>query len=599
MQKRALTIILSVLLVLSTGLSPYQPLVFGQVNYDDAIQEKEKEKQNKQGELDESKERQFLYEQEGLTTLQRLTALQTDITNTQNEITAKENRLVELTTEVERKSAELADAKKKYDGTTLSLYKESRRTMVEIFFSSEGVEELLRQMGFRKFGIGFLLTKVRDFQSEYQSLADSYNELSRESSEMKALIAQLQEMTQILEKERQMYAQMIAQESSRQQQLVSEIANITAEQSQLIAQKMAASDTGTSVGEYEDSSEELPAPPFSPAFAVASVGIFHRLGLSQYGAYGRAKAGQTADQILMAYYNAQLVQNFPVPEQIYVSGHGWMPFEDQYLKGIAEMPASWAQSGGFEALKAQAIIARSYAIAFTNGGVNHICADQNCQVYYAPKVTDPSASEWHRAVAETRGQVLVNSAGNAISAFYVMTAGGYTRLPEDFDVFGKKGTNREYLKRIVDKAPDGKAYDGPGYGDCPWYHKVWYCDAANARSTGCVRDAHPWLSTEEMLDLLNASLLPEGYNSYLSNPSLGGWSYDQVRLTLTSLGVSPIGDISNLAIVNSNEGYTSTIVVYTSAGLREVGGKRFYDVYRLRSRGNLWLKSGLYDIVQR
>lgn len=584
-------------LVFSAILVSAATFVSAQSDIDVAIQEKEEKKQEKQGELNESKERQFLYEQEGLTITQRLSALETDIANAQAEISAKETSLNELTAEVETKAEAMNIAKEKINITSFSLYKQSRRSIVEVLFSSDGMESLLRQMGFKKFGVGFLISKMREFQQEYLSLADDYNAVSRQVAEVKDHIDMLGVMTSELENEKAMYAQMVSEEASRQQLLVSEIANITAEQSALIASKIQATESGTSVGEYEDQSEELPAPQFLPAYAVASVGMWHRIGLSQYGAYGRAKAGQTYDVILSAYYNATLVQNYAVPEQIYVSGYGWMSFEDQYLKGIAEMPTYWAQSGGYEALKAQAVIARSYALAFTGGGVGHICADAHCQVYYHPKVYDPAAAEWHRAVAETRGQVLVDSSGNAIAAYYIMTAGGYTRLPSDFDVGW--GGYREYLKRVIDKDANGRAYDGPGYGDCPWYHKVWYCDANNHRNTGCALDGHPWLTADEMLDLFNSALLPEIYNSYLSNPSRGGWSHEQVRTKLMELGISPITDIQNLTLVNSDEGYTITVVVHTSGGLREVGGKRFYDVYRLRSRGNLWLKSGLYDIVVR
>jgi hypothetical protein len=597
MNSRLFSVPLSGILVVLIFSVAVVPFVLAVDDIDQAIEEMDEEKRAKQGALDESKERQFLYEQEGLTISERLAALQLDLTNISAEIAAKESALSEKMVQVEEKSQELSAAKVKVEETTLSLYKASRRSIVEILFSSDGMEELLRQMGFRRFGVGFLLTKMRGFHTEFVQIADEYNMLSRESAQLQTTIEELQSQTATLEGERIMYENMVAEESSRQQQLIGEIANITEEQVALIEEKMAATDSGTSVGEYEDQSEELPTPPFAPAYAVASVGLWHRLGMSQYGAYGRAKAGQTYDQILAAYYNATLVQHYAVPSQIYVSGYGWMPFEDQYMKGIAEMPTYWSQSGGYEALKAQAVIARSYALAYTGGGVGHICADAHCQVYYEPKAFDVAAAEWHRAVAETQGQVLVDSAGNPIAAYYIMTAGGYTRLPADFDVGW--GGYKEYLKRVIDKDASGKAYDGPGYGDCPWYHKVWYCDANNSSKTGCVPDGHPWLTADEMLDLLNSALLPEDYNAYLSNPSQGGWSYEQVRNKLAELGISPVADIQDLTLVNSDEGYTSSVVVHTSGGLREVGGKRFYEVYRLRSRGNLWLKSGLYDIVVR
>lgn len=588
MNRRFFAILVSAVFFATMFTSAIVPFVSALDDIDEAIRGKDEEKEDRQGELDKSKKRQLLYEQEGLTIAQRLVALETDMANTQQEVSEKEQALADLNSQLGTKTVELETAKMKVDGTTLSLYKESRRSIVEILFSSEGMEELLRQMGFRKFGMGFLLSEMKDYQTDYLSLANDFNAASREAEKMKTLITELQGMTVELASERIMYEQMVAEEASKQAQLIGEIANITAEQEALLLEKMAATEESTTIGEYEDVAVDLPAVPFSPAYAIASVGYPHRVGLSQYGAYGRAKAGQKCEEIILSYFNAEVTSNYLVPDEIYVSGYGWMPFEGQYLKGIAEMPTYWAQTGGFEALKAQAILARSYALAYTQGGVGHICADQNCQVYYAPKVSDPAGAEWHRAVQETAGMVLIYD-GQPVKAFYASTAGGYTRLPSDFDVWGNNGSNLSYLKRVVDKAGDGKAYDGPDYGASPWYYKVWYTSS----------DIHPWLSQEEMIDLLNSALLPESDNQHLSHPDLGGWSYETVRTELVSLGTAPIDSIVQLTVINSPEGYTSSIRVQTVDGMREVNGWRFNNVFKLRSRGHLALWSSLYDIVVR
>ena len=96
-----------------------------------------------------------------------------------------------------------------------------------------------------------------------------------------------------------------------------------------------------------------------------------------------------------------------------------MSFEDNYLLGIAEMPASWADSGGFEALKAQAVAARGYALR----AGKPICITESCQVYKASKAANPPDS-WRRAVSETRGQVVV-AGGQILSTWYAATSGGF------------------------------------------------------------------------------------------------------------------------------------------------------------------------------
>ena len=55
-------------------------------------------------------------------------------------------------------------------------------------------------------------------------------------------------------------------------------------------------------------------------FHVEGGGWGHGVGMSQYGAYGRAQAGQTAEQILGFYYRGAQVEALPMPSGIRV----WM-----------------------------------------------------------------------------------------------------------------------------------------------------------------------------------------------------------------------------------------------------------------------------------
>ncbi|HVM08151.1 MAG TPA: SpoIID/LytB domain-containing protein [Acidimicrobiales bacterium] len=84
---------------------------------------------------------------------------------------------------------------------------------------------------------------------------------------------------------------------------------------------------------------------------------------------------------------------------------------DDYVKGISEVPNSWP----IEALKAQAIAARTYALweyhrqgagAYRAAGA-HICATQACQVYTGlAKEQSPNSERWVAAVEATTSQVL-------------------------------------------------------------------------------------------------------------------------------------------------------------------------------------------------
>lgn len=364
---------------------------------------------------------------------------------------------------------------------------------------------------------------------------------------------------------------------------------------QLIAKKLSATSRFMSVGEYETAWEDLPEPPFANAFAVFSYGYPHRVGMSQYGAYGRSKDGQDYKEILEAYYDDIEITEHDCPDEIEVQGVGKIDFEDNYLRGIAEMPSSWGDKGGMEALKAQAIAARTYALAYTNNGEGSICNSESCQVYLASKVDNDAAAKWHEAVEETKGEVMLHG-GSPIKAWYSSTAGGYTRLPTDFDV--KWSSTPGYIKRIHDADDDGNAYDGPEYGNSPWFYKAWF-SASN--------DDHPWLHEEEIRDLLNAALLyvrdSDKYGGHLvqEDPISGpeGWSKEEVREALEDEGIDPLDEVLGVVSVSANEGYTDHLQVETSSGSRTVDGRAFYSIFVRRSPGYLALWSSLYDIARR
>ncbi len=100
---------------------------------------------------------------------------------------------------------------------------------------------------------------------------------------------------------------------------------------------------------------------------------------------------------------------------------------DDYVAGIAEMPARWPQ----EALKAQAVAARTYGwyVATTSSYDGYdICATVSCQVFEgADNVLDaPMGQRWRAAVDATSGEVLLDRDGGPVLARYFSTSGGRT-----------------------------------------------------------------------------------------------------------------------------------------------------------------------------
>jgi SpoIID/LytB domain protein len=116
---------------------------------------------------------------------------------------------------------------------------------------------------------------------------------------------------------------------------------------------------------------------------------------------------------------------------------------DQYVRGVVpqEEAASWGTSGGQEALKAQAVAARSYAVAYARAS-GAIC-DTVCETYNGRAVSKSGAyrdlegagiflSTSDAAVSATAGQVRMCAgspgcpAGTVASTEFSSSTGGYT-----------------------------------------------------------------------------------------------------------------------------------------------------------------------------
>ena len=124
---------------------------------------------------------------------------------------------------------------------------------------------------------------------------------------------------------------------------------------------------------------------------------------------------------------------------------------DEYLLGVvlAEMPADFE----LEALKAQAVAARTCALQCTREGVKHpggaVCADSKCcQAYMEPAAylnvggSAENVDKVRRAVEETTGEILTYQ-GELIQATYFSCSGGRTE-----DAVAVWGADVPYLKSV-------------------------------------------------------------------------------------------------------------------------------------------------------
>jgi SpoIID/LytB domain protein len=129
-----------------------------------------------------------------------------------------------------------------------------------------------------------------------------------------------------------------------------------------------------------------------------------------------------------------------------------------YLRGVvpAEMPATWP----IEALKAQAIAARSYAARRLRPGISNydVVDDTRAQVYLGVRGEKPATNV---AIAATAGIVL-RSGTSIANALFHSTGGGATENNENVFVAASGlivAGPVSYLRGSSDRAPDGTSYD--------------------------------------------------------------------------------------------------------------------------------------------
>lgn len=305
------------------------------------------------------------------------------------------------------------------------------------------------------------------------------------------------------------------------------------------------------------------------SFAVFAFGAYtHRKGMSQYGAYGRANSGQDYHAILKAYYGKDVL-GADTAGVIQVAGSGSIDFETQYLYGIAEMPSSFPM----EALRAQAVAARSYAFRYKQQN-QAICADEGCQVYSTVKAANPPDA-WKQAVDSTKGQVI-----DSVTTFYSSTTGGY------LSTMGWDTTDGNGAATFADRAYEKIA-------GSPWFYKAWYTKGYSISSDKCGRD-NPWLSGSDMADFINAVIVlssgSQDERNRISPVTTSCWSgnpYSQDELRqISDKYAGGISSVSSVSVLQGN-GETNEVVFQTDKGERRLGGSNFKTAFNLRAPGYL------------
>lgn len=504
----------------------------------------------------------------------QLNSMQTQINGIKNRVSAIENDIAVKKENIDKGYKDLEKQTKILESAIRDFYiKSYYNSPILAFLSANSASEITKTLAYQKAATDQDKVIITNIALSITDLEGKKKSLESEQTRLVAIKATLDEESAKLDK-------IVSGARAYQSVLSGQIASLTAKQEEILNAK--AGTFTTSVGDVPlaDDPKASPnySPGFSPAFAAFSFGAFtHKNGMSQYGAKGRAEAGQSAEQILAFYYpGSNLNKSYAMPATINVEGYGVRSFEDEYMKRIYEMPNSFPK----EALKAQAVAARTYAVR--HGG--SICATESCQVYK----DENKGGAWEEAVNETKGWVFEGGP----NAQYSSTTGGY-------------GNNSGWDTTSGNKDSwTGGAYEK--LADSPWFYKAWYTQYYSISSATCGH-SHPWLNQEEMSDILNAYLIQNkgGVDNGRITPTTtscwGGnpYSMGEARDLANSVGGGSVSSISSVSVTYSTDGKTSNVTFNTNRGNVSMSGSDFKQIFNLRTPGYISLKSSLYNIERK
>ncbi len=503
--------------------------------------------------------------------------LQNRIFNAQAGINAAQAQAEELSLSIQEREEDLAHQYIILKDRVVNHYKRMRTfSPIMTIFAVSDVSNLNRDLTYNERIKEQDTDLISDISEEIIQLEQDKVTLEERQVQLAALQKQLDEQKTFFEGE-------IAGAKEYQQTLGTQIAELSAKQQAIIASRTGAARTSVGdvaiVGDFNASIGYKSKAP-SNSFAVFSFGAYtHRNGMSQYGAKARAEAGQSAEDILKAYFpNTKLEKNYDAMDQIQADGYGSIDFEGRYLMGIYEMPESWNK----EALKAQAVAARTYAIRHTNNGSGSICTTEACQVFR----DSPKTGAWKDAVKETKDWVLVDDGGSPVSTQYASLHGGYTNhigwdLKGDYD-------SDNWTTIAWDQIAES-----------PWFYRSWYRVGYRDDTSSCGR-SHPWLSQEEMSDILNAWIVwdnPEGIDTGRIQPvtinkcNIGGsggdpYSMEEMKEKADDAG-GAVTQINGVSTSHSSKGQTTQVKFSTNRGDISMSGSQFKEIYNLRAPGYL------------
>lgn len=508
----------------------------------------------------------------------QLVSMQKQIASIQARVAAIEQDIIVKKKNIDDGYKDLAKQEKILSATVVDYYiKSYYNSPFLILLSGQDASRMTQLMMYQKANTDQDKALITNVALRITDLEEKKRNLEDEQKKLAVIKVNLDKQSGELDK-------IVQGAKSYQAELSGKIAALSAKQQAIVNQRLASLNiprsAGTSVRGCSDDREIDPG--FSPRLAFFTYGAPHRNGMNQYGAWGRAKAGQNEDQILQVYYPGfSLKKDYDQNAQVNVEGHGTFAIED-YVKRIYEVPDSWTDNN-LAVLKAQAVAARTYALNSMqrNGS---ICTSERCQVFKP----EPKGGNWEQAVEATKGWVLMDG-GNPGFTQYASTHGGYILNLGKFD--GEGGNPNSFAEL------NQRAYDK----ESPWFYCDWGARSGYANTA--------WLKPDEVADIVNTILLAKRdgsvgehlYQPDKPNPSgTDTWSPDRVKSELRARGGNPYNSVSSVSVnVDFGAGKTTTVNVSGDGGSTSFDGAEFKNWFNVRAPANIQIVGPLFNIEQK
>lgn len=533
---------------------------------------------------------------------QKIVLIDKELKEVEKYVSTSKTVLTQKEKDLRKKESLLNVSSKQLENISYELYKASRFGFLEYFFLNNSTDGFVQKIFYKQYLLSKYINEYKDKRVEYAQVKSEKNNIEKEKKDLENEIKQIEKLRSDLVVQKSEYSDQITYRSTLSSSLKSQITLLKGEISQLQIAILTAKSGGYLSATDVPSGGSGSLAKFNSEAKTGEFGIFsfgaytHRNGMSQWGARARADSGQSYTQILSAYYPGKKLRtngtvvvgggSKNIMSKIKTTTGETLDFENEYLMRLAEMPESW----DMDALKAQVIAARTYAINYTGNGSKAICITQSCQV-----IGNKKTGAWKTAVEQTKGMILTNNDGTTFSAQYAAVHGGWVNNV-GWDTKTKKGLYSAWTKDAWDSI-----------SGVSWFYQAW----STINNSSCKEHSKPWLTPTEMADLLNVYLvlkrdgvvgsvnesrilpvtLPYCQISGLSgNP----YSINEVKALLSK----PVTSITSAPVVNQgSNGVTQSISFVTNRGVVTISGNDFKQVFNMRAPGYLSIPQNNYVFI--